>query len=494
MAKILFLNPSKMGSGYTPIWVASHIGLLKKDGHEVRYFDALFYTNWSDNYTAKNTATQMYAPSDIDAYVKWNEKDIFQALQATIDDFGPDIIFWSAISSHIHSEGEYVCVQHGHDLLRNVKTKALKIASGIQPTVDPGLMMEIFSGVDYFIRGESEFVLRDIAQRYDKKLSFDELQGLAFKKNNAVVINPPQPLVTDMNLFEPYDYSVFEDQVFYRPYNGKVVRAVDYEMSRGCPFTCDYCAEVAIQKYYGFSERTKSGALKEAARYMRCKSSGRIFEEIKRTYQERNVTFFRCQDTNFLTIPPRVLNELAEKLQGARLPVFFYVETRPELINPASVAILKKLRVDGVGMGIETASEDFCATQLHRFSKQSDIIKAFNLLKEAGIKRTTYNVLGFCDQTEEMILDTIRFNRLLDPDNISTSFYSPYIGTAEHQRSVEQGYFAPYEYNLNDGLYSATKSRLVTKEKLQFYRKHFTKLVRGGLDQLAYLKEKEGVA
>lgn len=483
-----------MGSGYTPIWVASHIGLLKKAGHEVSYFDALFYASWSDNYTAKNTETQMYAPSDYEIHIEWKKDDVVASLQSVVDDFCPDIIFWSAISSHIHSEGEYVCVQYGHDLLGSVKTKALKIASGIQPTVDPGLMMDIFPGVDYYVRGESEFVLRDIAGRYDKKKSFDDLQGLAFKKNNAIVINPPQPLVTDMDLLEPYDYSVFEDQVFYRPYNGKVVRAVDYEMSRGCPFTCDYCAEVAIQKYYGFRERGKNGALKEAGRYMRCKSIGRIFEEIKKTHQERNVVFFRCQDTNFLTIPPRVLNGLADKIQGAGLPVFFYVETRPELINPSNVAILKKLRVDGVGMGIETASEDFCATQLHRFCKQSDIIKAFKLLKDAGIKRTTYNVLGFRDQTEEMILDTIRFNRLLDPDNISTSFYSPYIGTAEHQRSVEQGYFAPYEYNLNDGLYSATKSRLVTKEKLQFYRKHFTKLVRGGLEQLADLKEKEGVA
>ena len=30
MAKILFINPNKWGRGITPIWVASHSGLLKK--------------------------------------------------------------------------------------------------------------------------------------------------------------------------------------------------------------------------------------------------------------------------------------------------------------------------------------------------------------------------------------------------------------------------------------------------------------------------------
>ena len=46
-----------------------------------------------------------------------------------------------------------------------------------------------------------------------------------------------------------YDYSLFEDQLFFRPFNGKVVRAVDYELSRGCPYTCTYCVETVIQAH-----------------------------------------------------------------------------------------------------------------------------------------------------------------------------------------------------------------------------------------------------
>ena len=39
---------------------------------------------------------------------------------------------------------------------------------------------------------------------------------------------------------------LFDDQVFFRPYNGKVVRAVDIELSRGCIYSCSYLDDVTI--------------------------------------------------------------------------------------------------------------------------------------------------------------------------------------------------------------------------------------------------------
>ena len=40
-----------------------------------------------------------------------------------------------------------------------------------------------------------------------------------------------------------------------------------------------------------------------------------------------------------------------------------------------------------------------------------------------------------------MILETIKFNQILDPDNITVAFYSPYIGTKEQDKSTKYDYF-----------------------------------------------------
>ena len=40
-----------------------------------------------------------------------------------------------------------------------------------------------------------------------------------------------------------------------------------------------------------------------------------------------------------------------------------------------------------------------------------------------------------------MIKESIKFNTLIDPDNITVAFYSPYIGTIEQVKSQELSYF-----------------------------------------------------
>ena len=79
---------------------------------------------------------------------------------------------------------------------------------------------------------------------------------LILKRKNFIK-NPPQKIIGDLDKISPYDYSIFDKQVFLRPYNGKVVKTVDYELSRGCIYTCGYCVETVIQKYYGFNKKTK---------------------------------------------------------------------------------------------------------------------------------------------------------------------------------------------------------------------------------------------
>ena len=138
-----------------------------------------------------------------------------------------------------------------------------------------------------------------------------------------------------------------------------MVRAVDYELSRGCIYSCSYCVETIIQKYYGFEEISeKSGAIKNFKSYLRNKDPKVIFQELKYLSEKKNINLIRCQDTNFLTNDKRTLVKLSELIHESKLKIKLYIETRPEGINENSVELLKKLRVDGIGMGVELAAED----------------------------------------------------------------------------------------------------------------------------------------
>lgn len=495
MAKVLFLNPNRWGRGITALWIPSHAAVLKSRGHEVRLFDCTFYKDWRHDEAAYNTANQQYKPSDYDRHIQLKE-DVRRELEECVRVYDPDVIFWSAISSFIHGEGEYVNIQYGHQLVESccLPAKALKLAGGLQPTADPESMPRRFPQIDFFIRGESEFVLADLVDRLQRREEFLATRGLVWRKDGRVVVNPPQEIVADMDCIPPYDYSLFEDQVFFRPYNGTVVRAVDYELSRGCPYTCSYCVETVIQRYYGFTERTPRGALRNPGGYLRHKSAGRAFDEMQALNRECDITLFRCQDTNFLTIDRETLLRLAQFMERSGLDVKLYIETRPDGINQESVALLKRLRVDGVGMGVELASEDFRKSNLNRFSDKDRIVEAFRLLREVGIKRTAYNIIGLPEEDEAMILETIRFNQLIDPDNVTVAFYSPYLGTEQQVKGARIQDFNDYESNVDSQLRTLSRSTRMTKETLEFYKKHFVRLVREGLEKLEELKGSEALS
>jgi len=128
-------------------------------------------------------------------------------------------------------------------------------------------------------------------------------------------------------------------------------------------------------------------------------------------------------------------------------------------------------------MGIELSGQDFREEELNRFSNENAIVKGFKLLKAAGIKRTSYNIIGLPRQNEESIKNTIKFNKMLKPDNVTVAFFSPYLGTNEQKKSYKLNYFKEYQKQVDGQLRSLSKDNLVPYEKLNFYKENFKRLV-----------------
>ena len=480
MAKVLFINPNRWGRGITHIWLASHAGLIGKK-HEIQFFDSSFFKDWAFDEVKLQTQNKNYKKTEYDKFRKFRNENIYSKLQEKVDEFVPDLIFWSAISSHIHGEGEYVNIQNGYDLISKINTKnSFKITSGLQATSAPEIILDKMPQIDYLIMGESEIALNKILNSIDNSEGFENILGLAYKKNNKFFKNPKQEILKDLDEIVPYNYDIFDEEVFLRPYNGKLIRAVDYEMSRGCIYSCSYCVETIIQKYYSFTESSPAtGSIKNFKSYLRSKSVKNIFYELENLINNKNIELIRCQDTNFLTNDRRILTELSDLIFNSQLKFKMYIETRPEGINQKSIDLMKKLNIDGIGMGIELADEDFRESSLNRFASQSKTIEAFKILKENGIKRTAYNIIGLPNQNEESILKTIEFNKELDPDNITVAFYSPYYGTKSQIDGKDAGIFDDYEFDVDSALRSKTKdSDLLPVNKLKFYKENFVRLVR----------------
>ena len=130
------------------------------------------------------------------------------------------------------------------------------------------------------------------------------------------------------------------------------------------------------------------------------------------------------------------------------------------------------------------ADNTFREDELNRFADQEKTINAFKLLKENNIKRTAYNIIGLPNQDENSILKTIEFNKILNPDNITVAYYSPYYGTKSQKKGNELGLFEDYETDVDSALRSKSKSDdILPVKRLDYYKKQFVSLVRNNVNQ-----------
>ena len=84
--KILFINPSKWGRGVTPIWIASHSSLLKKNNHICELFDCTFYKGWTDYEIIINTKNKQFQETDYLKKVEYKE-NVYQELKKKLKNF-----------------------------------------------------------------------------------------------------------------------------------------------------------------------------------------------------------------------------------------------------------------------------------------------------------------------------------------------------------------------------------------------------------------------
>ena len=81
-----------------------------------------------------------------------------------------------------------------------------------------------------------------------------------------------------------------------------------------------------------------------------------------------------------------------------------------------------------------------CIRDRLRPLKNGILTEKFKIIAEAGIPFSINNIIGFPNETRELIFETIELNRQISAyDALTVSCFVPYHGTVLRDRAVEQG-------------------------------------------------------
>jgi anaerobic magnesium-protoporphyrin IX monomethyl ester cyclase len=339
-------------------------------------------------------------------------------------------------------------------LLREKYPQGKIILGGAHITAAPDETVERFGMFfDIAVLGEGELTIIDLLDALKKKRPLSDVKGIAYpdKTGKKLIFTPPREFIEELDSLPFPAYDLLPDLAkYYSPpaHTVKKFPAALLVTSRGCPGICTFCDN----KVFG--------------RVLRCHSADYVIKlilHLQKTYGIREIQF---RDDNFLVFRKRTI-ELCEKIIRKKIDITWSCAGRVDMINPETLALMKKAGCWQIWYGIESGSDKVLAA-IKKNTNQEKIARAVIDTKKAGISPGGFFMIGMPTETEEDIKKTINVLLKLPLDDFHISHLAPFPGSEIYFSASQYGYF-DNDWKKMSGWKTIFVPRGLSKKKLTYY-------------------------
>lgn len=310
---------------------------------------------------------------------------------------------------------------------RRLLGDAFVCAGGPHPTALAGRCLEDpgAGAFDAAVVGEGEITVPEVVARLEAGGDLDGVPGVVYRRDGALVANPPRPLIEDLDALPFPARDLLGDPNRYIPppatYRRKPVAVM--LTSRGCNRRCIYCFQI---------DRERRGGV----RGIRYRSVENVLAEIELCLRQgyREIKFI---DDTLAADYDRAL-ALARAIRARRLRFSWFASA---CVNQVDERLLRAFREAGcwaVLFGAESGVQRNL-NALRKGIKVEQTREAVRAAKAAGLKVMTPFLFGIPGQTYEEALRTIDFALELDPDFANFHALVPFPGTELYDNAHRYG-------------------------------------------------------
>jgi anaerobic magnesium-protoporphyrin IX monomethyl ester cyclase len=346
-------------------------------------------------------------------------------LAQRIRDFNPGVV---GISIFVISEIE------GYKLATGIKAICPKVPivmGGPQVGYFPKAPLERCSAVDITVRGEGEYIMRDIVDALEHECSLQNIPNIYYRSTDgSIVVSPPTAAVPNLEEL-PFPARELMDLKRYAPevYEFQKLPATNILATRGCAYgQCTFCFE--------------SGQFRTKYRYQSPEKLIREMEMLRDVYGIREVVF---NDDDLLS-NGKLLTEFSELAIQRNLGMRWSCWGR---VTPCSKKLLEVIAKAGcwlVSFGIESGNQDL----LDKLQKGMTIEKCRQVVSwahEAGIETLGTFMIAIPGETPEKADKTIDFAIDLDLTYAAFIPTHPLYGTPLFETCISEGRLVKSPYS-----------------------------------------------
>lgn len=366
---------------------------------------------------AEGFDTEEYIEKD---YIRYGLK--FEDIKKRINDFSPDAVCISFLFSS-QTENVYNISR----LIKEIDRRIITIVGGAHPSACPQEVLAQ-STIDFAIIGEGDETLVELLLRLDKGADIQGVEGIAFKADGQVKINPKKRYIDDLDSLNFPFWDIFPLERYFSINNphGSPARNVPFLpliTSRGCPFECIFCS---VHNLWGRTYRKRSaGNVLDELVYLKKKFAIKevLFEDDNLTLdRERCVSIFNRMIERKLNLSWSVPNGIAvQTLDGSLLE------------------LMKKSGCYSISIGIESADEYILKEIIRKPITLPEIKPIIDKARRLNIQTAAFFVVGLPGETRGSLKATFRFAENLGVDNVNFFFATPLPGTRLWQLCREKG-------------------------------------------------------
>lgn len=354
--------------------------------------------------------------------------------------YKPDIVGFSVIT------GAHHWALNTAERIKSLMPKAVIIFGGPHPTY----FSEIINrpSVDAIARGEAELSLLEFVHRLENGKSCANVFGFFVKERGTVYRNEIAPLVEDISSLPFPDHKLYLKYKFYQEQT-----EVPFSTTRGCPYNCSFCYNHVKAQFY-----------KGKGKYLRIRNIESVISEMelaRKLYSRmRSVILY----DDIIGINKKWLADFSEAY-AKRVGFPWFTSIRVDLINEFMAEQLAKANCFCLSIGVETGDEDLRQKVLGKRISNDQYIKAARILRRAGIKIRTSNMLFLPGEDFQKALKTVDINREMKVDFAWAYTLQPYPGTDIYDYAVKTGYLsASFQFDDIDPL-GLLKPIIAVKDK-----------------------------
>jgi len=338
------------------------------------------------------------------------------------------------------------------------------IIGGHGPSPEPDFFLKKLQA-DIVVIGEGEITILNLLKELSSHKDLSKIKGIAYRENNAVIVNQRQPLIEDIDSIPWPAYHLFPMK-YYRLLRMPHSESGDFVMSmlsgRGCKFKCNFCYRLDE----GFRQRSNES----------------IIEEIEYLKKEYGITYVAFHDELLMSSKERT-ESLCLDFIKSKINIKWCANGR---LNYATKDILKLMKESGcvfINYGIESM-DDEVLKKMNKALTTKQIFKGVEETIKAGISPGCNIIFGNIGDSIESLEKGLSFLLNYSDDSQLRTIrpVTPYPGSPLYYYAIEKGLIDNCEdfyenKHINSDLLTANFTDLTDDKIYQLLADANTKLV-----------------